>query len=203
MQGVVDRTTLIANSSDRTIRFFRNASAFRELYAFADGGIWVEQDLNTTDGVLSLMFYHGDLNLSQHVDLIANGGDLILKSDGPEFIAVETWEPGPWNVINETGINGEWSMHENIITESSGNWAGNSDGCSEHRFGSMAIIGNVSWADYSIKVKIKSESSYGTIGIVYRYVSETDFSRILFTSSCSSMVQVNFNNLGVENFVFM
>ena len=137
MWGVKNQVTLIANYTQRTMKFYRNASSFKELYAYANGGIWVEQDLNSTSGNLALTFYYGNLNLSQHVDLIANGGDLQLTSYGSAFTAVPLFDNdnSQWTIVDEPTVSSSWSMTHNIIRESSDSGAGNTDDCAADQFG--------------------------------------------------------------------
>ena len=87
MSGITDVVMITADSMYQEITFTNSSNTFRQLRARAMHGINAEQDINTTDGHLELIFYHGNLDLSEDVDIIAQGGDVILTSlDGTLFL---------------------------------------------------------------------------------------------------------------------
>ena len=88
MIHVTGHVYLWANNSNGQIKFTQAPSYFRRLSAVAQNHILVQQDLTTTMGILELEFIGGSLIISAEVDIIANGGDLILDSINE---TVTTW----------------------------------------------------------------------------------------------------------------
>ena len=61
---------------------FVGTSTFHDLNAIGYSGIIIEEDLKTLEGSLSLSFEHGNITMSNAVDIVAYNGDLILFGGG-------------------------------------------------------------------------------------------------------------------------
>ena len=80
MYGVTNMTYLHVDNSNKTLTFQYGSAFFKNLYVDVNGSIFVEKDLVTTDGNMTIQFNGGDMHLSPNVDIIANNGDLIIDS---------------------------------------------------------------------------------------------------------------------------
>ena len=71
-------THFTVQTPGRIVNFTRDPSIFNELDVTGMGGIFVEEDLTTVDGPLTLRFDLGDLELSPTVDILAIGNHKFL-----------------------------------------------------------------------------------------------------------------------------